>query len=83
MNQPTFANIPGILFRTSLRLVGRIIFTLAAVVLTVGAGLALLSLLVSTWRTPRSRRMQLAADIILLVTELAKDRRRVSHPPES
>lgn len=78
MNQPTLASVPGILLRTSLRLVGRIIFIGAAAFLLIGGALTLLSLLVATWHTPRSRRVQLASDIILLTTELIKDRRRVT-----
>lgn len=78
MNQPTLATIPGILFRTTLRLVARIILIGAAAFLLIGGMLTLLSLLVGTWRTPRGRRVQLAADIVLLTTELVKERRRVT-----
>ena len=79
MNQPpTLASVPGILLRTSLRLVARVLFCVAAVVLLLGAGLAFSSLLLSTWRTPRTRRVQLAVDIVLLTTELIKERRRVT-----
>ena len=79
MTQPTFAHIPGIIFRTTMRLIARIILLLAILPLLVGAAFALVSLLLATWRTPRSRRTQLAVDIILLATELAKERWRVTH----
>lgn len=75
MNQPTLANIPDILTRTILRLAARIILALAAVVLLIGTALALLSLLIATWRTPRGHRTQLAVDIALAVTALAKSRK--------
>lgn len=77
--QPTFAHIPGILFRTTMRLIGRLIFLLAILPLIVGVTMALASLLIATWRTPRSRRVQLAVDIVLLGTELAKDRWQRGH----
>lgn len=79
MSQPTLAAIPGILLRTTLRLLARLVFLLASLFLLIGAGLALGSLLLATWRTPRNRRVQLAADIVLLTAELAKDRWRVTH----
>lgn len=79
MSQPTLIHVPGILFRTILRLVARIVLVAASVLLLMGAALALGSLLIATWRTPRSRRTQLATDIVLLAVELIKDRRRVTH----
>lgn len=78
MTQPTLATIPGILLRTVLRMIGRIIFVGAAAFLIIGTALTLLSLLVATWHTPRSRRVQLASNILLLTVELIKDRRRVT-----
>ena len=78
MNQPTLTSIPGILFRTTVRLVARLILILAGALMLAGAALALVSLLLATWRTPRSRRISLAIDIALLATELAKERRRVT-----
>lgn len=79
MTQPTLAHIPGILFRTVCRTVARILFVAAAAVLTLGFALALVSLLVASWRTTRSRRGQLAAEAVLLAIELAKERWRLSH----
>ena len=78
MSQPTLAHIPGILFRTTMRLIARLLFLLAILPLVVGFAFALVSLLLATWRTPRSRRTELVIDIALLATELAKDRWRVS-----
>ena len=79
MTQPTLAHVPGILFRTTMRLIARLVFLLAILPLIVGVAMTLASLLLATWRTPRSRRVQLAVDIVLLATELAKERWRVSH----
>lgn len=78
MSEPTLTAIPGILLRTILRLVARIILVLAGALLLGGIALAIVCLLLGTWRTPRSRKWQLISDIILLTTELVKERRRVS-----
>lgn len=78
MSQPTLAHIPGILLRTALRSISRIILVLASGVLLFGIALALLSLLIATWRTPRDRRTTLVIDTALLATELVKDWRHRS-----
>jgi len=77
VNQPTLANVPGIFLRTILRLISRVILIAAGVFFLVGIALAFGSLLLATWRTPRSRRAALTADIVLLATEFAKDHWRV------
>lgn len=78
MTQPTLASIPGILLRTVLRLIARILFVLAGALLLGGLALSLFCLLLATWRTPRARKWQLVTDIVLLATEIAKERRRVT-----
>jgi len=72
MNEPTIATIPGILLRSVLRLVSRIIFVAAACFLLLGIGFSLLSLVLATWRSPRSHRIQLIADLAGTVTALVK-----------
>lgn len=78
MSQPTLIDIPGILLRTTLRLIARIIFMLAGLLLLGGIALTLLCLFLATWRSPRTKKWELAANIVLLATELVKDRRHVS-----
>lgn len=76
MSQPTLASIPGILARTLLRAVARILTLAAGIFLLVGLALAFASLMVATWRTPRRPRTQLLVDIAVAGTELYKLRRR-------
>jgi hypothetical protein len=76
MSQPTLLSIPGILFRTTMRLIARIVMFLAGIVLLIGAMLALSSLLLATWRTPRTRRTQLIVDAVLLATQIVKEFRQ-------
>lgn len=76
MTQPTLIHIPGIIFRTIMRLIARILLFMAGIVLLLGATLALGSLLLATWRTPRTPRTQLVADIVLLGTRIYKEFRK-------
>lgn len=72
MSEPTLASIPGILLRSFLRLVARVILAAAACFLLLGVGFSFLSLIIATWRTPRSHRVQLMADLAGTVTALIK-----------
>lgn len=73
--EPTVAAIPGILLRTALRFVGRVLFAVAGVLLLCGFSVAFASLFVATWRTPRTHRTQLLASLLVAATQLVKEYR--------
>lgn len=71
-SQPTLLDVPAILARTILRTIARIIFAGAVLFLLVGIALTLLSVLLATWRSPRTPRVTLLVDIARATTELVK-----------
>lgn len=73
--QPTLVHVPGILFRAVARTIARLVFVLAGAVLLLGLGLAFVSLFLATFRTARTHRMQVAADLAVTVYELVKSYR--------
>lgn len=71
--QPTLAAIPGILLRTSLRMVARIILLVAGVALLCTLALGFASLFVATWRSPRTPKIQALTALVLSVWEVYRE----------
>lgn len=69
---PTLADIPRILLRTTLRFIARIIFAIAWVALLITVILLGVSLLLGTWRSSRNLWRQAAASTIVAVTDIAR-----------
>lgn len=72
-SEPTLASIPGILFRTLTRLVARGVFFIAAITLTITVALIACSLLLATWRSPRTPKTQAIADVLIAVTQAYRE----------
>jgi hypothetical protein len=75
-DEPTLGHIPGILARTGLRFVARIVLGLAAVLLLGGGALLLISATLATFRSARGNRGDAAARLIDAVIRVMREFRR-------
>lgn len=76
VTEPTLASIPRILFRTVMRLVARGVFMLAAAALLIGLTLIACSVLLNTWRSPRTPRAQALIGLALAAQKAYETFRR-------
>lgn len=70
--QPTLAHVPGILLRTILRTIARIILVLAGAVLLLGLGLAFLSLFLATFRSTRGPKSHALVNLMVAAVEAVR-----------
>jgi hypothetical protein len=70
--EPTLVDIPAILFRTVMRAAARLVFACAGVLLLLGLGLAIISVFIATFHTPRTRRTQALAELLVAAIQVIK-----------
>lgn len=75
MNQPTLADVPGILTRTILRLVARVFLGVAGAIFLLSVALGVFSLLLVSFRSARTTRTQAIAQLIEAVIAIFRESR--------
>lgn len=65
MREPTLADVPGILFRTTLRAFARLILIFAGLTFSITVALGFCSLFLATWRSPRTPKLQALTDLFI------------------
>ena len=73
VTEQSLASVPGIILRSLLRTLARILFVLTALAAILTASLAILSILLATWRSPRTPRTQAIVNVAVSLAQLYRE----------
>lgn len=73
VTEQSLASVPGIILRSTLRTLARIILLLTALTAILTAGFLLLSILLMTWRSPRTHKTTAVVNVAISLAQLYRE----------